>query len=713
MMGAATAGAQAGTTATAEGQQVTPGGENLELAVYFSLQDEAGAPLPETQIAEALVQLSDGTLTQAQIEQTPYYVALVLDASGSMAPVFDQVQQAALDLVALAPPSVYFAVIRFDEEIDLVQPFTNDHGQLETAVNSVTIDDDGTCLYDVAYTAVQTLEQVALNGPRRAMVVFTDGRDEIQRGVGDPCSQFTTEQVQAIAAEHNVPIHTVGIAGNRSTLNTTTLSRLSERTGGLSTAVSEEELALLLPQIINRINSQWAARAALKPGPGIQRGSLLLSLASGELLPPVPLLFTSDRDYRDPVAPTAVPQPPAIDITNFTYDEAADRFQFDINLSYLPPVSTLQVETVDGESNVQVNQTTLPNPASTQRITLGTVGMEPASPYLIRVQARDTGGVLVKDVAGVTVRATYPFLYEPPRPLSLAIDSIAIDDEPARLDLGSLRLEDDQPQLRVALLLANAGEVEQFTGRLVDLTGNHFTEEFTVDVTFTNAGATAVFPADLTTDGEYTLVINALAADGTRLATDNEKFTYTASDGILGRAGKALQSNPILLLFFMLLAVMVGFFGWRFGTAIGRRTAVSGPGLHLSGLPPQADEEDGKPQKVALTLVESPDPALRQIHRWQVDRLPFVIGREGADLSITGDQHVSRKHAKISYADGHYFIEDLGSSNGTFINATRIAAHEPLTLSEDRGERIRIGKTTTLLFSEFNADDENSDEHAA
>jgi pSer/pThr/pTyr-binding forkhead associated (FHA) protein len=50
-----------------------------------------------------------------------------------------------------------------------------------------------------------------------------------------------------------------------------------------------------------------------------------------------------------------------------------------------------------------------------------------------------------------------------------------------------------------------------------------------------------------------------------------------------------------------------------------------------------------------------------------------VIGREGADLTIA-DPEISRRHARVRPVDGGVEIEDLGSTNGTFVNGERVAA---------------------------------------
>ena len=65
-----------------------------------------------------------------------------------------------------------------------------------------------------------------------------------------------------------------------------------------------------------------------------------------------------------------------------------------------------------------------------------------------------------------------------------------------------------------------------------------------------------------------------------------------------------------------------------------------------------------------------------------------VVGRvPECDVSFPDDPSVSREHAALLVAHGHVTIEDLGSSNGTYVNDERI--HDPTVIRH--GDRIRIG----------------------
>jgi hypothetical protein len=78
-----------------------------------------------------------------------------------------------------------------------------------------------------------------------------------------------------------------------------------------------------------------------------------------------------------------------------------------------------------------------------------------------------------------------------------------------------------------------------------------------------------------------------------------------------------------------------------------------------------------------------------QIGRWDADGGIFP------DVDLDSDDpeaKVSRRHARISLVDGKHFLEDLGSTNGTFVNrGKRLAAGKRQILND--GDEIIVGKT--------------------
>lgn len=74
---------------------------------------------------------------------------------------------------------------------------------------------------------------------------------------------------------------------------------------------------------------------------------------------------------------------------------------------------------------------------------------------------------------------------------------------------------------------------------------------------------------------------------------------------------------------------------------------------------------------------------------------PLTIGRSADADVLVLDEKASRVHCGIRYADGAFFIKDLKSKNGTYVN------DKPMDLHQLRqGDRIRIGSTVFLFETE-------------
>ncbi|MCK5809380.1 FHA domain-containing protein [bacterium] len=77
----------------------------------------------------------------------------------------------------------------------------------------------------------------------------------------------------------------------------------------------------------------------------------------------------------------------------------------------------------------------------------------------------------------------------------------------------------------------------------------------------------------------------------------------------------------------------------------------------------------------------------------------FVIGRDpNSDVAVV-ETKVSRKHAKLWEQDSHVFIEDLGSTNGTFLNGKRLDKNIPVSLR--KGDVLTVGDTSFVLETEL------------
>lgn len=98
---------------------------------------------------------------------------------------------------------------------------------------------------------------------------------------------------------------------------------------------------------------------------------------------------------------------------------------------------------------------------------------------------------------------------------------------------------------------------------------------------------------------------------------------------------------------------------------------------------PDAAEEPSMPTRLVITAGSRKGQELR------LDRREITIGRaENADLVIR-DEFASTHHAKLVLMNGDWLLQDLNSTNGTFINGKRVGT--PQTVKA--GTPIQIGNT--------------------
>jgi predicted component of type VI protein secretion system len=72
----------------------------------------------------------------------------------------------------------------------------------------------------------------------------------------------------------------------------------------------------------------------------------------------------------------------------------------------------------------------------------------------------------------------------------------------------------------------------------------------------------------------------------------------------------------------------------------------------------------------------------------------ITIGRDPANTVSINDAEVSRRHARLTFQGGKYVLEDLGSTNGTFVNGQRLAGPHVLKA----GDVVSLGEQIVLMF---------------
>jgi pSer/pThr/pTyr-binding forkhead associated (FHA) protein len=112
---------------------------------------------------------------------------------------------------------------------------------------------------------------------------------------------------------------------------------------------------------------------------------------------------------------------------------------------------------------------------------------------------------------------------------------------------------------------------------------------------------------------------------------------------------------------------------------------VNAPPIAPPPAPPPAPPAPPPAAAIRLRVLEPPN------QRGRVYELAdeVTMGRApGCGVSLP-DSTVSQLHARVFRRDGAYYLEDLGSTNGTWLNRGRVGAAVPLK----RGDRVLVGST--------------------
>jgi hypothetical protein len=158
----------------------------------------------------------------------------------------------------------------------------------------------------------------------------------------------------------------------------------------------------------------------------------------------------------------------------------------------------------------------------------------------------------------------------------------------------------------------------------------------------------------------------------------------------------SISVDELLLILKVGFLVLLYLFIWRIvrsasrelTTSGARNAAVSNESIVLS--PGQASALGMGRRSGAGTVVVVRSPVLRAGDRYPLDSAAITIGRSGDnDLELRGDQYASAQHARIEPRGADVWVEDDGSTNGTYVNGTQIEAPRRLK----SGDVVRVGET--------------------
>ena len=98
----------------------------------------------------------------------------------------------------------------------------------------------------------------------------------------------------------------------------------------------------------------------------------------------------------------------------------------------------------------------------------------------------------------------------------------------------------------------------------------------------------------------------------------------------------------------------------------------------------------GASQRRSVRLVVQRSPSFEVGDEFQLNSAPLTVGRGGQnDLVLDGDEFASARHARIVSRGDGVWVQDLESTNGTFVNGSRVAGAQRL----NAGDVLRVGET--------------------
>ncbi|HYX95266.1 MAG TPA: FHA domain-containing protein [Geodermatophilus sp.] len=125
-----------------------------------------------------------------------------------------------------------------------------------------------------------------------------------------------------------------------------------------------------------------------------------------------------------------------------------------------------------------------------------------------------------------------------------------------------------------------------------------------------------------------------------------------------------------------------------------RADLFGGRAGRVSSVPPRAATPGKKKARGApKTLVVTAGPLTGT--KITLGEQPILIGRADDSTLVLTDDFASSRHARLTNRGGQWYVEDLGSTNGTYLDQQRVQG--PLLVAP--GQPIRIGQTALELRS--------------
>ena len=102
----------------------------------------------------------------------------------------------------------------------------------------------------------------------------------------------------------------------------------------------------------------------------------------------------------------------------------------------------------------------------------------------------------------------------------------------------------------------------------------------------------------------------------------------------------------------------------------------------------------GRATRSSVRLIVQRSPSLDEGDEFPLNSAPVTVGRGGQnDLVLAGDEFASARHARIEARVDGVWVQDLDSTNGTYVNGSRVAGAQRL----GAGDVLRVGETDLVV----------------
>ena len=152
-----------------------------------------------------------------------------------------------------------------------------------------------------------------------------------------------------------------------------------------------------------------------------------------------------------------------------------------------------------------------------------------------------------------------------------------------------------------------------------------------------------------------------------------------------------LRLGYLALLWILVLSVVGVLRSDLFGTRVTRRPAPGTPGRGIPAVPPPTKGRDTEDRRSPHTLVVT-EGSLKGTSL-ALGQAAILIGRAPECTLVLEDDYASNRHARLFLDSGTWLVEDLGSTNGTYLGRAKVESPTPV----DVGTPVRVGRTVLEL----------------